>query len=186
MSPSLASARQTMVDTQVRTNDVTDPLVVNAMRTVARETCCGPATHLAYADAEVPYAPGRALLRPRDAGKLLQAVTPRPGERALAIAAPYLAALMEAIGLAVDRSDDPLAVSGAYDVIVCEGAVAEAPLAWLAALAPGGRLGVVERQGPVGRATVWLNGEDGSGRRIVFESAASLLAGLERSPAFSF
>lgn len=175
-----------MVDTQVRTNDVTDSLVVSAMRTVAREAYCGAAAHLAYADAEVPYAPGRALLRPRDAGKLLQAVKPRPGERALAIAAPYLAGLMEEIGLTVERTDDPLAVSGDYDVIVCEGAVAEVPAEWLAALAPGGRLGVVERQGPVGRVAVWLNGADGPGRRIIFESAAPLLTGLERRPAFSF
>ncbi|MEI7931590.1 MAG: protein-L-isoaspartate O-methyltransferase [Alphaproteobacteria bacterium] len=186
MSPDLANARKTMVDTQVRTNDVTDSLVVDAMRAVPREACCGSAMHLAYADTEVPYAPGRWLLRPRDAGKLLQAVAPRPGERALAIAAPYLAALMEAIGLTVERTDDPGVVSGAFDIIISEGAVAEVPIGWLAALAPGGRLGLVHREGPVGRAKVWLNGEDGPGSRIIFDSAAPLLAGFERSPAFSF
>ena len=71
-----------MVDTQVRVNDVTDLTIQAAMRAVPRE-CVLPRrqAHMAYADAEVEYAPGRWLLRPRDAAKLLQAVRPRPGER---------------------------------------------------------------------------------------------------------
>ena len=43
MSFDTASARQTMVDTQVRPNDVTDPLIQQAMRSEARETVCGAA-----------------------------------------------------------------------------------------------------------------------------------------------
>ena len=186
MSFDTASARQTMVDTQVRPNDVTDPLIQQAMRSEARETVCGAARHLAYADAEVPYAPGRWLLRPRDAGKLLQAVRGKPGERALAIRAPYLAQVLQAMGLAVEETDDPAAVSGAYDVIVCEGALPRAPAAWLAALAPGGRLGVVERSGVVGKATVYLNGEDGPSARVVFESGAPPMPGMEPASAFNF
>ena len=46
------------------------------MRRVARETLCPKAdkAYLAYADAEVEYAPGRWLMRPRDVAKLLHAV----------------------------------------------------------------------------------------------------------------
>jgi protein-L-isoaspartate(D-aspartate) O-methyltransferase len=44
--------------------------------------------YLAYADADVEYAPGRWLLRPREVGKLLQHLRPREGDKALAIAAP--------------------------------------------------------------------------------------------------
>ncbi|TPW01821.1 MAG: protein-L-isoaspartate(D-aspartate) O-methyltransferase, partial [Alphaproteobacteria bacterium] len=40
----------------------------------------------AYADRELEVAPGRALMRPRDLGKLIQALAPRPGARALEIA----------------------------------------------------------------------------------------------------
>src|SRR4051812_13901388 len=94
------AARQLMVETQVRPADVTDYCVQDAMRAVERERLC-PAEKLAlaYADSEIPYGQGRAMMRPRDAGKLLQAVKPRPGERALAVAAPYLAAVMDNIGL---------------------------------------------------------------------------------------
>jgi protein-L-isoaspartate(D-aspartate) O-methyltransferase len=142
----------------------------------------------AYADAEVAYAPGRWLLRPRDAAKLLQAVRPRAGERGLAIAAPYLATVLERLGLSVTRLDagDLKAVSGAYDVIVCEGAVTSAPQAWLDALAPDGRLGVVERMGPIGRARLYLRSAEGVGARTLFDSAPPILAGFEAEPGFVF
>src|SRR5271170_6130599 len=106
MTFDFAAARDIMVDSQVRPNDVQDLAIQHAMRTVAREQFC-PAgkTQLAYADAELEYAPGRFALRPRHVAKLLYAVAPRPGERALAIAAPYAAAVLEQIGLTVTRQD---------------------------------------------------------------------------------
>src|SRR6185503_6264203 len=124
MSADLAAARTSMVESQVRTQDVTDLALVDAIRATAREALVPAGKQwLAYADTEVEYAPGRWLLRPRDVAKLLQALRPRAGERALAIAAPYAAAVMEALGLAVDRleSEDLATVSGEYDVIVVEG-----------------------------------------------------------------
>ena len=75
MTFDFAAARQIMVDTQVRVNDVTDLTIQTAMRQVPREAFCPEGhVHMAYADAEVAYAPGRWLLRPRDAAKLLQVV----------------------------------------------------------------------------------------------------------------
>src|SRR5690349_3087506 len=96
----LAAARLNMVESQVRTNDVTDVRIQDAMRALPREEFL-PADkgHLAYADIEAEHAPGRTLLKPRDLGKLLQALRPMPGERALAIAAPYAAAVLERMGL---------------------------------------------------------------------------------------
>ena len=57
--------------------------------------------------------------------KLLQGLRPRAGERALAIAAPYAAAVLEHMGLAVTRMDGPdlKAVTGTWPLIVCEGGV---------------------------------------------------------------
>src|SRR5579864_8940829 len=169
MSVDYAAQRYIMVDSQVRTADVTDYRIQDAMRAVEREKLLAPEkAYLAYADVEVPYAPGRWLLKPRDIGKLLQALRPQPGERALAIAAPYAAAVMEAMGLTVARLDgeDLTHPAGAYDVVICEGAVAEVPQGWLAVLAqPGARLGAVERTGPVGRALLYLRAENGVGRR---------------------
>src|ERR1700761_3025683 len=98
------AARLTMVESQVRTSDVTDLHVQDAMRIAPREDLC-PADKraIAYADAEIEYAPGLYLLRPRAIGKLLQALRPQPGERALALSAPYGAQVMKQIGCVVDE-----------------------------------------------------------------------------------
>lgn len=185
----LSAARLNMVESQVRPSDVTDVRLHDAMRTLPRENFV-PAgrAYLAYADTEVEYADGRWLLKPRDLGKLLQALRPMPGERALAIAAPYAAAVIETLGVPVTQhvGDDLTQVGeGTYDVIVCEGAVTRAPQAWLSALAPGGRLAVVERDGPVGKACLYVRGEDGVGRRELFDSTPPVLKGFEAEHGFA-
>jgi protein-L-isoaspartate(D-aspartate) O-methyltransferase len=184
----LAAARLNMVESQVRTNDVTDVRLHDAMRALPRERFV-PAgkTFLAYADTEVEYADGRWLLKPRDVAKLLQALRPMPGERALAISAPYAAAVIETLGVTVTPhdADQPLG-EGAYEVIICEGAVSRAPEAWLKALALGGRLAVVERDGPVGKACLYLRAEDGIGRRELFDATPPVLKGFEAQHGFAF
>jgi protein-L-isoaspartate(D-aspartate) O-methyltransferase len=185
-----AAARLNMVESQVRPADVTDVRIHDAMRTLPRERFVPAAkAYLAYADIEVEYAPGRSLLKPRDVAKLTQAVRPMPGERALAIAAPYAAAILEHLGLSVARLDEgDLSQSphGSFDVIVCEGAVGCAPAAWLAVLALKGRLGVVERDGPVGKACVYLRAEDGVGRREAFDATPPIMAGFAAEHGFAF
>jgi protein-L-isoaspartate(D-aspartate) O-methyltransferase len=184
----LAAARLNMVESQVRPADVTDVRIHDAMRDIPRERFVPDRAYMAYADMEVAYEPGRWLLKPRDVGKLLQALRPMPGERALAIAAPYAAAVIEAIGLPVTRLDgDDLTALGdeTYDLIVCEGAVARAPQAWRNALALGGRLGVVERDGPVGRACLYVRAEDGVGRRELFDSTPPVMPGFEAQHGFA-
>jgi protein-L-isoaspartate(D-aspartate) O-methyltransferase len=185
----LAAARLNMVESQVRTQDVTDVRIQDAMRDIARERFV-PAgkPYLAYADLEAEYAPGRWLLKPRDVAKLLQAARPMPGDRILTIAAPYAAAVMEAMGLPVERLDgEDLGAVGqaAYDLIVVEGAVGCAPPAWLAGLAMGGRLGVVERDGVVGQAVLYLRTEDGVGRRVLFDAFPPVLRGFEAHHGFA-
>ncbi len=83
----LARTRDIMVESQVRTADVTDVRIQRAMRTLPRERFA-PAHKraLAYADFEPEVAPGRYLMRPRDLAKLIQALDPQPHERALEIA----------------------------------------------------------------------------------------------------
>ena len=185
----LAAARLNMVESQVRTQDVTDVRIQDAMRAIARETFVPSGkAYLAYADLEVEYAPGRWLLKPRDVAKLLQAAKPMPGERCLAIAAPYAAAVIETMGIAVERlegSDLSAVAKDAYDLIVVEGAVGRAPDAWLAGLAMGGRLAVVERDGPVGQAVLYLRAEDGVGRRVLFYAFPPVLGGFELEHGFA-
>jgi protein-L-isoaspartate(D-aspartate) O-methyltransferase len=185
-----AAARLNMVESQVRPADVTDVRIHDAMRSLPRENFLPPGrAYLAYADIEVEYAPGRSVLKPRDVAKLLQSVRPMPGERALAIAAPYAAAVLERLGLTVTRleagdlSQPP--TGGPYDVILCEGAVGRAPPAWIAALALRGRLAVVERDGPVGKACIYLCAEDGVGRREVFDATPPVMAGFAAEHRFA-
>jgi len=184
-----AAARLNMVESQVRTQDVTDIRIHEAMRELPRERFVPEGkAYLAYADTEVEYAPGRVLLKPRDVSKLLQEARPMPGERVLALSAPYAAAVIEALGATVIQADaDPNQVPpGEYDLVICEGAVARAPEAWLKALALQGRLAVVERDGPVGKACLYVRAEDGIGRRELFDATPPVLAGFEAQHGFAF
>jgi protein-L-isoaspartate(D-aspartate) O-methyltransferase len=190
MSADFAAARLNMLDSQVRPADVTDWALQDAIGAAPRESVTPAGKRFAaYADAELEYAPGRWLLRPRDVSKLLQALRPAAGDRALAIAAPYAALVLETMGLTIDRLDgeDLTAVPGAdYDLIIVEGAVARTPDAWTAALAPGGRLGVIERSGPAGRAMIYVRALDGVGARPIFEATPPWLAGFEPVHGFAF
>ena len=212
MALDFAAARKNMVDSQVRTNDVTDVEIQEAMGAIARERFCPPGREdLAYAEATIGYAPGLRLMEPRDVSKLLQALFPRPGQTALAIAAPYAAAVMAHMGVdvtllspteqAVERcrsalGDLPVHLvvgdlktpgEALFDLVVCEGAVSRVPQAWLDLLAIDGRLGVVERDGPVGKAIVYVRGEDGVvARREVFDATPPMLPGFQRERGFAF
>jgi protein-L-isoaspartate(D-aspartate) O-methyltransferase len=190
MTQDFAAARLNMVESQMRVSDVTDLPLQDALRVVARETLT-PADKrfLAYADTVVEYAPGRWLLSPREVAKLMQALKPREGERALALAAPYAAAVMNQMGLNVTQVDsDDLAppAMGGFDLIICEGAVAKCPSAWTDALAPGGRLGVIERQGPVGRAMLYRRNDDGVSCTTLFDATPPILSGFEAKASFAF
>ena len=188
MSDDFTAVREIMVDSQVRTQDVTDLAVIDAMRAVRREILVPTGrSNLAYADAEIEYAPGRWMLRPRDIGKLMQALRPRAGERALALAAPYAAAVLDAIGVSVIREDGSNLTppAGTWDMVVCEGAVSEVPASWKEAIAPGGRLVAIERNGPVGRATLYLRSPNSIGSRPLFDCTPPMMAGFEARQRFA-
>ncbi|MEO1251344.1 MAG: protein-L-isoaspartate O-methyltransferase [Pseudomonadota bacterium] len=78
------AARRHMVDSQVRTNDVTDLRIQRAMETTAREVFL-PAElrDQAYVEREIEYAPGRRLLRARDFAKLVDAAEIRESDLVL-------------------------------------------------------------------------------------------------------
>jgi protein-L-isoaspartate(D-aspartate) O-methyltransferase len=204
------SARQNMVESQVRVNDVTDVAIQKAMRHIERERLCAPSqAFAAYGEVEAEIAPGRFLMKPRDLSKLLQNIKPKAGESALAIGAPYAAAVLAHIGLkasALENDARTLSVvgpylaelgvkatsgdfaepSGTYDVIVAEGAVSGVPQAWIKALKVGGRLAVVVRSGPVGKAQVITRVEGDVAVREVFDSTPGFLPGFGPRAAFVF
>jgi protein-L-isoaspartate(D-aspartate) O-methyltransferase len=193
MTYDFGAQRLNMVENQVRTSDVTDLKIQDAMRVVERERYCRPEKRaLAYAEAPIEYAPGWFLMQPRDVAKLLQAILPKPGERGLAIAAPYAAAVLMEIGLLVTelKAGEDLRApieGGPFGVIICEAAVYETPASWLDALAIGGRLGVVERRGPVGKAKLFTRAPEGVlACREVFDATPPLAPGFEPAPSFAF
>jgi len=206
----VSAARKVMVDSQVRVNDVTDRALQAALLTTDRHLLCAPdRAFSAYAEVEVPIVPGRSLMMARDVAKLIQAAQPRAGERALAIAAPYAAAVLARLGLQVTAQEGDSAVFeviGAglgddrietvtaplntptgqdWDLIISEGAVPGRPEAWLQALRTGGRLLVVERAGAAGKAVLYVKGREGVSRRELFDSNPPLLAEMMSEPHFA-
>lgn len=205
-----AAARKVMVDSQVRVNDVTDRGLQAALLAVPRERfCAADRAYAAYAEVEVEIAGSRRLMMARDVAKILQNVDARPGETALAIAAPYAAAVLAALGATVtaqeaeaavfDVAGDALAEAGVttviapltepsgadWDIIVSEGAVPARPDRWIAALKVGGRLVVVERSGPAGKAVLYVRGREGVSRRELFDSHPPVLAEMTPTPVFA-
>lgn len=94
-----STARQKMVDGQVRTNDVTDRRILDAMLTVPREIFV-PASRqaLAYLDLDLDVSEGgakRYLIKPALTARLLQAAGIDEGDNVLIVgcATGYLAAL---------------------------------------------------------------------------------------------
>ncbi|MCB1441373.1 MAG: protein-L-isoaspartate O-methyltransferase, partial [Nitratireductor sp.] len=68
------TARRTMVDCQIRTNDVTNPELLDALFEVPRERFVPQArVELAYIDEDIEVAPGRYVMEPAPLAKLLQA-----------------------------------------------------------------------------------------------------------------
>jgi protein-L-isoaspartate(D-aspartate) O-methyltransferase len=158
------------------------------MRVAPREALCPAGKRgMAYAEAEIEYAPGLYLLRPRAIGKLLQALRPRPGDKALAICAPYGGQVLKQIGCETDElAADKTPAKGKYAVIVVEGAVDVVPASWTAALADGGRMAVIVRQGPMGKTRVYERVDGQIVWREVFDAAASFLPGHEPKAQFAF
>jgi protein-L-isoaspartate(D-aspartate) O-methyltransferase len=211
-------ARHLMVESQVRTNDVTDLRIIHAMRTLPRERFAPPAQRtLAYADLELEVAPGRTLLRPRDLSKLIQALAPQANERGLELAGAtgYGAAVLAACCKDVHTLDPDANLSFAaqaalessgvtnvkavstdtkagwgdaapYDVILLNGAAEVVPEAWLSQLSENGRLGVIVRDGAVGRARIYTRSGETTAFRVAFDAAPPVLDGLARAPAFQF
>jgi protein-L-isoaspartate(D-aspartate) O-methyltransferase len=132
-----AKARRLMVEGQIRTADVTDTAVLDAMRSLPRERFLPPAlAQLAYMDGDVPVRRGRTLLRPMVLAKLAQAARIEASDRVLVVgcATGYSAALIARLGASVVAlEEDPelaaqakaaLASVGATNVEVVTGPLA--------------------------------------------------------------
>jgi protein-L-isoaspartate(D-aspartate) O-methyltransferase len=113
-----STARQKMVDGQVRTTDVTDRRILDAMLMVPREAFV-PASRQALAyldvDLDVSEAGGasRFLIKPALTGKLLQAAEIGEGDNVLVVgcATGYLAALVAKLARQVTATESDSALA---------------------------------------------------------------------------
>lgn len=100
-------------------------------------------------------------------------------------------AALESAGLTNAKTVSTAAVEGwadeaPYDVILLNGSAEFVPDAWLNQLAPGGRLGVIVRQGAAGGARIYTRSADATAYRVAFDAAPPFAPGLTKPPAFAF
>ncbi|HKP26160.1 MAG TPA: protein-L-isoaspartate O-methyltransferase [Dongiaceae bacterium] len=131
-----AIARQHMVDSQVRTNKVTDERLIEAIRTLPRERFVPDrARARAYLDDDVEIAPGRFLMEPMVTARLIQAAEVKPEEIALVVGGGtgYAAALLSRLANTVValEAEAPLAqrAGGVFSELSIDNAIVfEGPL----------------------------------------------------------
>jgi protein-L-isoaspartate(D-aspartate) O-methyltransferase len=199
-----AAARANMIESQVRTNDVSDLALQTAMRAVARETFVIEAKRaFAYAEVTCPTPSGRELWKPRDFSKLAQAAKVLPSDKVLVIAGAggYSAAVMAAMGCDVTILDttpsDIAGITGIvgdlaappvgpFDIVFVDGGVEVVPESWGKALAEGGRLCVVVLAGPMGTAQIVTKSGGVTAARVVFDAIVPKLNDFNSAPAFAF
>ena len=162
--------RRAMVDSQLRTNDVTDPALVAALRDTPREPYLPEtARAAAYIDRAIPLSHGRALNPPLTTARLIADAGIAAGQHVLLIGAAtgYCAALLAALGArvtAVEEQAELVALGrsalhdnnaiqweegalangapgyGPFDAMIVDGAIELLPTALLAQLRPGARI----------------------------------------------
>lgn len=131
-----AQAREIMVESQIRTADVTEPEVLAAFRRTPRERFVPQSKMaLAHGDAVVNYDDGRMLLRPRDFAKLIQAADIQPNEVVLDIACArgystaILAQIAETVvGLDTDEASVERATGLLTDIGILNAAIVQGDL----------------------------------------------------------
>jgi protein-L-isoaspartate(D-aspartate) O-methyltransferase len=104
-----ALARLNMVESQIRTNKVTDPDLIAAFESVPRELFVPKGKRgIAYTDEALEIGEGRYMLEPMVLARLLQAAMPGPADVALDLACGtgYATALLSRLASTVVGVDD--------------------------------------------------------------------------------
>jgi len=176
----IEQARCNMVEQQIRTWEVLDPDVLDLLFAIRREDFVPAARRaLAFADLEIPLAPGAKMWSPKMEARVLQELRLVPGESVLEIGtgSGYFAALLAGMGARVTSVEiDPELAAGAkvslaragiesvelevgdgargwravtYDAIVLTGSTSVLPDGFAQQLNPGGRIFAVVGAPPV-------------------------------------
>jgi protein-L-isoaspartate(D-aspartate) O-methyltransferase len=208
--------RNTMVDSQIRTTDVTSHSVLNAFLAVPRENFV--AEHLkslAYSDNDLQIAPGRYIMEPSPLAKLLQLAGFSKADKVLEIGtgtgyATMLlshlsgsvvsvesdAALFEAAKANLAGVENVSVVSGElsagcpskgpFDAIFVNGSVAQVPAALFSQLKEGGRLVGVIGQGLSSSAQIFVRERGTQSERFAFNTSVRKLPGFDKAAEFIF
>jgi protein-L-isoaspartate(D-aspartate) O-methyltransferase len=102
------AARQQMVDQQIRTWEVLDPRVLDALSAVPREAFVPPEyRELAFADAPIPIGFGQTMLAPMLQGRILQALGPNAPDSVLEVGSGtgYLSACLSLLSASTHSID---------------------------------------------------------------------------------
>jgi protein-L-isoaspartate(D-aspartate) O-methyltransferase len=124
-----STARQNMVDGQVRPSDITDSRIIDAMLAVPREVFVPPIHRaLAYLDLDLDVSesgsPKRFLIKPVVTAKMLQAADIKESDNVLVVggATGYAAAVVAKLGCRVTATErDPTLAANAADIMVVLG-----------------------------------------------------------------
>jgi len=133
-----AAARAHMVDSQLRTNRVNDPVLLDAFAFVPRERFVPAAKRgVAYVDEDIATAAGRYLMEPMVLARLLQAAEVAPGDVVLDVGcgSGYAAAVLSRLAATVvavesdaalrQQASETLADLGLDNAVVVEGPLTE-------------------------------------------------------------
>jgi protein-L-isoaspartate(D-aspartate) O-methyltransferase len=110
-------------------------------------------------------------------------------DEALAKEAAHLLRSREKLGRlygVVGPHRDGAAAQGPFDVVFVNGAVEDVPVAWVDQLKEGGRMVVILRDGPVGKANFCVRKGGALSRRVAFDASVPVLPGFERAQRFVF
>jgi protein-L-isoaspartate(D-aspartate) O-methyltransferase len=209
--PEFATARQAMVDSQLRPQGVTDPAVLRAMGSIEREKFLPPETRpLAYVDRAVSMGDGRFLSAPAVLGQLLTQMMARPGQRALVIGAGtgYSAEILAAMRLDVTALESSAALASKarelgmevvqgplekgyvahapYDQVLIDGAVEYIPDVIIEQMTEGGRLGAALVDRGITRLIVGRKAGIAFGYLSLSDAGVPALPGFSRPRAFTF
>lgn len=208
--------RTAMVASQLRPNAVSDPRVVTAMASVAREKFVpAEAATVDYRDTAVALGGGRAANLPIATGRLLTEARLQPSDRVLLIGAAtgYTATVLAGLvahvvavesdadlaararialdGVAgVELVEAPLeqgyAAGAPYDVLIVDGAVEELPEALIAQLRDDGRIVTGLVDRGVTRLATGRRAGTGFGLADFADIESVVLPGFARRRGFSF
>ena len=184
-------ARFNMVEQQIRTWEVLDKAVLNALMHIKREDFVpADCQEMAYADTEIPLPHGQAMLPPRIDARLANdlALTGQESVLEIGTGSGYLA--QAGIANAQVRCADGAqgaASDGPFDAIVLGGSVSEVPQALLEQLAIGGRLIAIVGEEPVMQTTmITRNAAQSWHSKVLWDTFAPPLTGFAQPSAFHF